>query len=69
MQLQERPDWAIIYRVNMTNKLKRQKQVGATIREFIQFILARSVSSKQQLLNLLRRIKHSPKAIWIKLWT
>ena len=36
MQLQERPDWAIIYRVNTTNKLKMQKRVGATIREFIQ---------------------------------
>jgi len=25
MQLKERHDWAIIYRVNTTNKLKRQK--------------------------------------------
>jgi len=34
MRLKERHDWAIIYRVNTTNKLKRLKGVGAAIREF-----------------------------------
>ena len=67
MQLQEGPDWAIIYRVNTTDKLNRQKRFGATTWEFIQVFLAWSVSSKQQLQNLLRSIKHSHKAIWIKI--
>ena len=35
MQLKERQDWAIIYRVNTTNKLKRQKS-WCCKREFIQ---------------------------------
>ena len=30
MQLQEGPDWAIIYRENTTDKLNRQKRFGAT---------------------------------------
>ena len=62
MQLQEGPDWAIIYRVNTTDKLNRQKWFGATTWEFNQFILAWSISFKTTTTNLLR-------VAWIKTGT
>jgi len=40
MRLKERHDWAIIYRVNTTNKLKRQKGWCCNKRIQVQFILA-----------------------------
>ena len=62
MQLQEGPDWAIIYRVNTTDKFNRQKRFGATTWEFNQFILGWSVSFKTTTTNylgwLIAHLKH-----------
>ena len=68
MQLKEKHDWAIIYRVNTTNKLKRQKRVGATTREFNQ-VFQPEVFPTKSVTNLIRKTKHKPRAKRSKLWT